>query len=261
MISAKAVKTTAKMLLKENWTGAIVIAAAPVLATAVIYIASYLLSLPLGDFSVIISVVLSLFLLSPLWLGALRCYWKAANGVIDAPAQTFYYFSCFRLYKRAVVYTLKIALRIFVAFAVFFLPSIIARLLTTENFYDFFGMATPIWVLSFSPIFYVLRFAGFVLLVAYLLGIMLPAFLFVANEDMSVNDCIKRGIEIGRTQKNSLAAAVWSYMGWILLSLFMVPLLFTLPYLLMSYVVACRFAVAQYNMSIDKMNEIPTHEV
>ncbi len=261
MISSKAVKATAKMLLKENWTGAIAVAAAPVLATSVVYIASYLLNLPLGNFSVIINIVAYFFLLSPLWLGVFRCYWRMANDVKDAYSETFYFFSSFHLYKRALAYTFKITFRLAVVFLLFFLPAIIVKLLTTEYFYEFFGMTTPLWVLGFSPAFYVLEFAGLSASVAYLFGIFLPTFLFVANEDMSASDCIKRGIEIGKTCKNSIATITLSYSWWILLSLFMVPLLFTLPYLLMSYIVACRFGVTQYNLNIDKMNEIPTHEV
>ena len=261
MVSAKAVKTTAKALLKGNWANSVVISAIPLLCAAVIYIVTYLLSLPLGDFSVIIALAAYLFLIAPLWLGTLRCFWRMANEIKDSPFEVFYFFSALKSYKRALAFSLKIMLRIFICFTVFFLPSIIVQLLTNEYFYEFFGMATPIWVLSFRPVFYVLRFAGFVAAVAYICGILLPSFLLLANEEMSTGDCIKQGIEIGKIEKSNLAAIVWSYMGWILLSFLVVPLLFTLPYLLMSYIVACRFSVVQHNLRIDKANEIPTHEV
>lgn len=261
MISAKAVKTTAKEILKGNWANAMISTAVPVLATAVIYIATYLLSLPFGIYSGILFVVSYIFLLSPLWLGVVYCYWLMANNIKGYPTEVFYYFSNFKSYRRAVAFTIKITFRIMVFSILFFLPSIIINAFTNEAFYELIGASTPLWVLGFKPIYYVFRFVGIVLLLAYLLGIMPPLFLVVANEEMSVEDCIKRGINIGIPEKSSFAAITWSYIGYILLSLLIVPVLFTVPYLIMSYIVTCRFLITQYNLSIEKTNEMPTHEI
>lgn len=261
MLSSKAVKSTAKMILKNNWTNSILICGIVILAAAVFYMTAALLDLPLGGFSGIILLASYIFVVSPLCLGALHCFWCMANEIKVYPVETFYYFTHFSLYLRAVAFTLKITARIVLFTLLFYTPYLIATAFTSEYFYETLNMATPIWILGITPILYILKFSGFAFSCTYTMGLMLPAFLLVTKEDMSVGNCIKYGINVGKRFKGNFAGVTLSFVGYILLSLLFVPLLLTAPYLSVSYIVTCRFAVAQYNFSVDKANEIPTLEI
>ena len=45
---------------------------------------------------------------------------------------------------------------------------------------------------------------------------------------------------------------LFSFLGWMFLSLLVIPLIFTLPYMITSYAVHVRFAVAEYNRYIEE---------
>ncbi len=261
MASSKAVKMTALATLKGNWGNAAFMAMIPFSASAVTYLIGSLLSLPLGDFSVIIMAVLSVFVCSPLWLGVLHCYWRMANGCTDKATEVFYYFTDWSGYIRAAAFSLRIFAFIFGGIVVFTLPAGIADFLTSEGFYELIGIATPLWVLNLNFISDILMFAAFVAAIAYVICFYLPAFIFVTKEDMKPQECISEGLRIGKFTKNSFSSYVFSFIGWIFLSMFFIPVIFTVPYMLMSYTVACRYGVAVYNRIVEESMRVPTHEV
>ncbi|MBE6728764.1 MAG: DUF975 family protein [Ruminococcaceae bacterium] len=261
MIQNKAVKSTALALLKGNWANAVFAGIAPVATAVIIFLAGSLLDLPIGTFSGIIVVIALLFILSPLNMGVLRYFWRMSNECKDSPVEIFYYFSSLSAYRRVMNFNIKITFRVILGAVIFSLPATVVATITSESFYEFIGSATPLWVLSFKTLVVILQIAGYIATVAYLISLYLPAFLMVANEDMTADECIRHGIKIGRYTKVKFANIVFSYIGWIILTILAVPCLFTMPYLLMSYVVSCRFLVARHNMLADKINGVPKHEI
>ncbi|MEE0945235.1 MAG: DUF975 family protein [Acutalibacteraceae bacterium] len=261
MASSKAVKATALAILKGNWGNAVAMAMIPFCASVIAYLIGSLLSLPMGTFSAIIVIAINLILCAPLWLGAIRCYWRMANDVKDGVSEVFYYFSDVALYKRTLFFSLRLFLLVALGIVVVFIPALAVDFVTSESFYTMLNIATPLWVLNLNFISGILGFLGFAASIAYVICFFLAAFVFVTRDDIEPSKCIREGMKMAKYTKNTFSSYVFSFLGWILLSLFFVPVIFTAPYMLMAYTVGCRFAVASYNRIIESKVKIPTHEV
>ena len=259
MIPTKAVKTTALTILRGHWANSVVIALIPVFATVLITLIGSVLTIPFGAFSAIIDIFLVVFFLSPLWLGALRVYWRMGNGIYDTPAETFYYFENRKNYLRALSFSIKFALNILVFEFIISIPVMVFDFLTSGYLFEIINMPMPVILVELKFLLYLLEIIVLVLTVMHLIRYYLSAFLLVSNEDMKPGECIKRGEEIGKHTKGGFANCILSYTGWILLTVFMIPLIFTAPYLIMSYMVACRFDIAYYNRL--GQNSAPVYEV
>ena len=94
-----------------------------------------------------------------------------------------------------------------------------------------------------------------IILIAIMLKYYLAPFLFVADEDMDVMEAIHKSTVLTRATAVDFLILVLSFLGWILLSVLVMPLIFTLPYMVMSYVVHSRFAVANYNKVVKEFKK------
>lgn len=262
MVTTKAVKSTALITLRGNWAKACTVAMIPVFATIVTALIGYLLILPLGVvIADIITVAVFIFLCAPLWLGAIRIFWRTANRCEDGAGETFYYFSDKKSYLRSLSFNLRLAFHWVIVEFILLLPSVLTYVFTSGAFFQWIGASTPLFLINLRYLIYVFEIAAVVLTIVHLIGLYLPAFLFVADENMNPSDCINRGIEIGRYTKGRFTSHLFGFSGWIIFSLLFIPLLFTVPYLLMSYVVECRYNVAFYNLSGKAALDAPMLEV
>ena len=84
---------------------------------------------------------------------------------------------------------------------------------------------------------------------------MAPLF-FVADDNIDANEAMHMSTVISRKTSIDFVYLCFSFIGWLLLSILIVPLIFTLPYMLTSYAVHIRFAVAEYNRHIEQINKI-----
>ena len=262
MVTTKAVKSTALITLKGNWAVFCAQAMVPVFATIIVGLSCVLLSLPFGDIlAYIIFAILFTFIVAPIWLGTVRTYWRSANGVNDGVSGCFYYFSGREEYKRCFKYNLRILLHwVKVAF-ILLLPAILIYVFTNSEIYEFFGISIPLFLMNLRYLDGVFHIAALILSIAHLITLYLPAFIFVCCEDMEPKECLKRGKEIGEYTKSRFFSHLLGFSGWILLSITLIPLLFVLPYLLMSYVVECRYSVAYYNLSGQAQKQMPVYNV
>lgn len=262
MVTTKAVKSTALITLKGNWAVSCSKAMVPVFATIIILLSCVLLSLPFGDIlAYMIFALLFTFIVAPLWLGTVRTYWKSANGEMEGVSGCFYYFSGKKEYMRALKYNLKVLLHWLKVAVILLVPAILVNVFTNSETYELFGVSIPLFVMNLRYLDKVFHIAALILAVAHLISLYLPAFLFVSIEDMSPNECFKRGTEIGGYTKSRFFTHLLGFGGWIILSATLIPLLFTMPYLLMSYVVECRYNVAFYNLSGQAQEQTPVYNV
>ena len=262
MVTTKAVKSTALTHLRDDWGRACTVAMIPVFATIAVALMGYLFTLPFGTvIAGIIAVALFIFLCAPLWLGALRVFWRTSNNCKDSTAETFYYFSGKQAYLRSLSFNLRVALRWIVVGLILFFPCELIYIFTSGEFFRWIGTSTPLILLNFRYLTYFFETAAVLLAVIHLINLYLPAFLFVSDETMKPSECIKRGIEIGRYTKNRFTSHLFGFTGWIIFSLLFIPLIFTVPYLLMAYTVECRYNVAFYNLSGEAAVDVPMHEV
>ena len=76
-------------------------------------------------------------------------------------------------------------------------------------------------------------------------------FLIAADEDMEVDEAIHMSDTISKRTMLDFIYLFFSFFGWILVSVLVFPLIFTMPYILISFGVHVRFAIAEYNKRID----------
>ena len=144
MASTLAVKTNAKLALKGNYIKAIFASCVLVFSQLILWLICSMISV-IGNVAAVItvSVLVNVFLISPLFLGLLRFFKRLAFGCNDEVVSIFYYFSDFRAYKRAMEFVLRLFVRVLQNAVVSFLPAIIVRIATMPFIYDLFDIKVP----------------------------------------------------------------------------------------------------------------------
>ncbi len=255
------VKLTAKTALKNNWLKCI--------AASLTLIFSCLILLIAADYAVYISndavgyillAVGAIFLIFPLALGLIRFFWRMIFGAEDRLPVLFYYFSDRKKYGRALRLASALALRAVGFGAILFLPAIIIDLFSGVRIYDIMDIPIPIWTGNLYYVSVFLKTVASVILFFVMSRYYLAPFLAVADEDMDVAEAMHMSCTISRDTELDFIYLIFSFIGWLLISVFVFPLVFTMPYFMTSLSVHTRFAVAEYNKKVEKNSDsgIPT---
>lgn len=257
--SGKVVKKTANAAMKGNWSGGIIVSVLVIFSAFLSALVSSVLYTVTGYvLSSLFTVLFMIFLAVPLFLGALAYFRAVAWGEKQSVSYAFYCFSCVDNYARALAFSAGLVVRVFVARFIFMLPSVIARAFSGNELYESFGLSMPVWATGLSVLAVLLRIAGALLTAAVLIRYYPAPFAFVANENLSPGQCIKLSIIISRGHRVDFFWFLCSMAGYIALSVFVVPLAFTLPYFLICYIVHCRFLIADYNLSDKGAPDMPS---
>ena len=248
LASNKAVKVTAKTHIKDKYISLIMVSMIGVYATLICLLLS---SMPYYFFADIIStplfIIFVLFLLFPIYIGILRFYWRMMFDVLDSPTTAFYYFSNFSLYKKALSLGFSLCFKALLLGIVFNIPSILAWLISHPFIYEIFDFAIPVWTVNFNNVVATLRAVATVCLFFAMLKYYLAPVIFVSTENIVCAEAIYMSKTISKKTQLDFISLNFSFSHWILLSIFIIPLVFTLPYIITSYAVHCRFAIADYN--------------
>ncbi len=257
MISNIAVKKTAAAAIKANATACIFASAAFMFVCAIGALLFSIISLALSKYvGAVFAVAFIVFICCPTFLGLLRFFRRFVWGEKDSPASMFYYFSSREAYKSATTLSGALAIRFAVGFAVLNIPAFTVSLATSHRFYEMLGLPTPVWSSYMWPILAFLRCAAAILLLIYLLKFYMAPFLFVST-DKTAEECILLSRRVSRGSASDFFWLILSMLGWIILSAFLIPLVFTAPYFITCYVVHCRYSTAQYNKTVDSMQVSP----
>ena len=207
---------------------------------------------------IITLVLIAIFALSPLTLGVLyyfrRLIWEGRDSVLII----FKYFSSLDEYKRALHFTLLIFLRLVITALVTFSPCIVVWVLSNDAFYEALGMSLPIWASNLWALNSVIAIFSSFVLVFIMLRFYLAPFIFVASDDIDSAEAVNMSSIISKRTGGDFFGLVLSFAGWIVISLFIAPLVFTVPYFAASYCVHCRFAITAYNRDVDRFNASST---
>ena len=249
------VKSTVKSALKGKRLEATIAAMIPVFAYYLVLVLSegfsYLLTGWLSIASVGLTVLLIIVLVYPILLGAIRYYWRITDGVSTDPVDVFYYLGDMFRYKRALKSALLMAFKCFAALFTCLLPYILITLLSNAWLYQFLGTEIPLWVAKIELVKSFLRvvgiFAGITVMSRYYL---FPA-LVVMDDGMHLLEAMHISVMISRRSVASFLSLVISVSAWMVLSLFVAPLLYTAPLFLGCYAVHCRYALVNYNLSLE----------
>ncbi len=251
-VASNVVKQTAKTALKGNF--------ARVLAASMIFIFTWIISTNLvGILSIfagktvigIISIIISIFITLPIGLGLLRYVWRMLFSACDNPISVFYWFSDKKLYIRAIKLILNIIARAAFWLLILNIPSILLYALSKSFIFELIGTATPLWTanLGFYPP--LLKNISFVIVFFIMLKYYMAPMLFIADENMDVGEALYKSTVISRKSSYDFLGLLLSSLGWIALSLLVLPMPFTLPLLISYYAVHIRFTVAEYNQHIE----------
>ncbi len=200
-------------------------------------------------------VVLSVFLIFPLFLGVLRFFRRLLWGEDDGPIIVFHYFSSAKQYYRAFRFTLVFGLRYFLSALVLFVPAFIVKLFSETFFYDLFGLKMPAWISNMWVLSVFLTAAAAVVFFFVGLRWYIAPFLYVADEEMDASEAIHMSVVISRSTALEFFTLILSFVLYIAASFLMIPIIFTMPYFIAAYMVHSRYAVAQYNRVCDELSQ------
>ncbi len=259
MIQTKAVKSTAIASLKGNWTWAIIaslIMVCTFIASVIIQNAFSLITD--GGFAILFPLIL--LVVFPVFLGSVRVFWKIANSEKQYVFDVFYYFSNKSEYKRAVKFAVVVILPLFITSTIAFLPSAVLIAISKGVFFESLRLSFPVIAMFCGFLGQLLGVAAFIYIMVVLFNYYTAVFLFTVNTEITPVECIKTSRTLAKFTRGIYVPHFFGYIGWILLSAFVLPLVFTLPYLLMSYVIDCRFCVSYYNRLKETANTAPLYE-
>ncbi len=254
---SKIVKITAKTALSGNMLKAIIVSAVFLFCCFICnYSAGIFSYTGYYVFSDIIYILMSIFILTPLFLGLLRYIWRMLFSVYDNPVSVFYYLSEKAIYIKALKFIFNLIFKALPVGILLYFPNILLWFFSKDFFYQTFDLTMPLWVANINQLLVILNLVAGVILIFYMLKFYLAPILFVADEEMAVEETLHMSAVISRKSSLDFIYLATSFIGWILLSVLVIPLIFTLPYLLSSYAVHVRFAIAEYNKHIALKNEM-----
>ena len=253
-VSISAVKSQAKKALFGNWVIAIVSALTVIFSFLMIQNIAWVFSLVLGDVVAnFIMILLTVLLCGPLALGVFRLFWRLHGGLVESPANAFYYFSSTARYYKAIKLCFMLSLRLLMFAAVFYLPAILLYIISSPDLYDFLKMPIPMWSQYLQHLVNFFSSIGAVLIISSMLRFYLAPVLVIADDEMDAEEAVHMSAVIAKTSFTDFIFLAFSLLFWIIISLLFIPLIFTLPYFIMCYVVHSKVAIKDYNERIKKL--------
>ena len=253
-VSSAAVKETAKERLKDNYLKTFVASLSVIFAWLITISIGSVLSGITGDIiATVILVALNVFLIAPLGLGLLKYIWKIGLGVVDGPVAIFYWFSDKNLYIKSIKFILHFVLKLLIWLLVLNIPSFLLFAFSKTFFFELFNIAPPVWTASLDFYSVILRNISFALVCLIMLKYYMAPVLFIADENANAEECMYNSSVISRKTAFDFISLIFNQAHIVLLSLLVLPMPFTLPYLLSYYVTHTRFAVEEYNLHIENI--------
>lgn len=253
--SSMVVKSTARAALTGKYFGAVVASLLPVFAYYILHIiascAYTVFPERYGIFVTFFSLIFTAFAIFPLFLGAVRYFWRLTEGLEEAPTEAFYYFGSFTLYKRAIKSVFIILFKFLTVFIPSMLPYFVTVLLSNTWLYNFLGTEVPLWVAGIALLSAFLKYAGIFIGLILFARYYLFAALVAMDDDLLIYEAVHISTMISSCSMGAFAALVVSLIGWMLLSLLIVPMIYTAPLILSCYVVHCRYTIVNYNRTLE----------
>ena len=117
--NSSVVKTTARAALKGRWVEAVTVSSLGLFSLLIVSFIQSIVSISNNEWlmraSSIVAVIFSIFVLSPLFLGIIRFFWRLTDSAKDDMSSVFYYFGSRSRYLRAIKLTFIIGWRILTA--------------------------------------------------------------------------------------------------------------------------------------------------
>ncbi len=188
------------------------------------------------------SVILSLCLSFPLFFGALRWFWQVTAGSNPSVGEIFYYFSSPKRFFKTVALSVVTYIIIMLAAVVCMLPSAVMSELTSPDFYNEIGLQMPVLMEALRSLVVVLHVIGLLLLCFFAAGPLLSFTVVFSEPELSVFGTLSCTMKLAKGLRFNFTVFVFSFFGWALASILILPLIFSIPYFLSSLTVYGREA-------------------
>ncbi len=252
LVPSPIVKLTAKDALKTKIIPSIIVACVLIFTFYIVSFISTIVSVFAGDIGFLVTnTVFSLFIISPLCLGVLNYFNRILWGQNDSVILIFKYFSSTNQYKRALRFIINITLKFLHTAAFVFLPCAVILLLSSEAFFALLNVPLPVWTSILSGVNAFVLLLSLFALMFIMLKYYLSAFIFISNDSVEPAEAINMSTIISRRSGGDFFGLVLSFVPWFLLSVLVIPLIFTLPYFITSYAVHCHHAIEAYNTDVE----------
>ncbi len=255
-----AVKSTARAALGTFWLKAI---ACTLILLAAIFTAVYAETVfytVCGKASAVVTIVFTVlftfFALCPLFLGVLRFFWRSTAGAGDNVTSVFYYLSDLSCYLKSLAFLASLLGRLVLVAFFSFLPFITVKAVMGASL-NFATEQIGFYLQFLSSVFLAL---GWVFFIIFSVRLYLAPSLFVGCEGLERGEIIYLSKLLSRSSAGAFIVLCFGMLGWILLSVFGVTMIYTVPYIISAYVVHCRYAVNHYNHKVKIMGETDFHE-
>ncbi len=254
-VATNAIKYTAKASLKGKWLKSIITAVIPVFCAWINLYTASLTELFAGSvFSNLLLALMTAFFLFPVSLGCLRFFWRLIFECDDNPVSIFYYFSSKKLYRKTLKLLLSLIIKLLPLGCLLFLPSVIIWALSQNYLFELMKLPIPLWTRNLTYAIHFTRVLALCILLLNAVKYYIAPVLFVADENMEVAKALRMSSVISKNTSFDFIYLIFSFAGWIILSFFAIPLPFTLPYIITAYAVHVRYAITEYNQSIEQIN-------
>lgn len=250
------IKKTAKQALNGKYLRAVIASGIVVCAWLCCNFLSSIISFATADFAAVIAMLIfNIFLIGPLFFGLIHFFFRLTYDAQDSPVIIFSYFGCAKKYRRALSLTLRLILRSAITAFVLFLPSLVLDFLSNGFIYEKMNIPMPFVMQHLGTASAFLKAIAFGVFVALMIKYYMAPYLLVADEDMHPAEALHMSSVLSRRTSLDFILLALSFTHYILASFLMLPIVFTVPYLVCAYAVHCRFAVTQYNLSIDALSK------
>lgn len=180
------------------------------------------------------SAVFTLIVMLPLLFGVLRWFWLVTGGSDPNVGEIFYYFSSARLFFKALGVSVSLFWRLILGAVLSFLPYALISVLTNTEFYNFIGISMPTYMSSLYSLGTILKMLGFFLLLLWISGYAMFYVAMFSEPELSNRQTIKLTVVLSRRNRMRFVGFFFSFFGWIVTWVLMIPLLYFLPFFMSS---------------------------
>ena len=256
--SSSVVKDTAKTIMKRSPASTVIVCLfllATFFTTQILL--SGMLELLFSE-SIILKILTRLLLFItvfwPVFMGTIRYFWVLTEQKEYEINAVFYYFSSLIRYKRALKTVVLLVLRVFLIGFICLIPCMISSLFEHSWIYTTLNSDVPLWSANLQLITDFLKIAGIILTICISLKYYLVPIVAVMDENLYLMETVHISEMISKQSLSAFANLIVSFFGWFLLSLLGIPIVYTLPYFLICYVVHCRYAIVNYNLNLERVS-------
>lgn len=190
----------------------------------------------------VFSALFSLAVMFPLIFGVMRWFWMVTGGSDPDIGEIFNFFSEPKKFFKSLGISIGIYLRLSIGTVICFLPYIVMSIFTQPDIYNQLGFDMPIVMESLNSIVGILKFLGFAAMVLWVSSFALFYSVMLSEPELSARKTLKKAAKMSHGLRFNFVTFILSFFGWFMLSVFVLPLLFFVPYFLSSLAVYGREA-------------------